>query len=132
MGGAMSEGMEAQLTLQALERIEKSLGKIDDEVTDIKTRLGKGDIQIERLQMRVQHIEDAQGNLKKRLDEAQQEEQRQTVEVARARSKRMWDIAKAAIAVAVGGIATLLYSGARAELKQDQPMRVEAVHDRGR
>lgn len=124
--------MEAQLTLQALARIEKSLGKIDGEVADINKRLGEGDTELKLLDMRVKRIESDQEKLKELLDDAQQEEQRQTVEIARARSKRTWDIAKAVIAVAAGGIATLLYSGVKAELKQDQQVRVETVHERGR
>lgn len=123
----MSEDVNTQLMLKTLERIERGVGKLDEDIDDIKKRLASGDTEMKLTRQRLERVEQEQECLRKRLDDAQQEEQRQTVEFERRRSGRVWDIFKIAAAMALTAAGTLLWSGAKTEAARAAQTHREAI-----
>lgn len=123
----MSEGdVHYQLLLETLRKIETGVGKLDTDIDEVKKRLAKGDTELALTSLRLDRIEKEQCSIKSRLDQAQHEEQRQTVEIARRRSSRTWDIVRIIIAMAASAVVALLWSGAKAEAQRAARQHVEA------
>lgn len=109
MGNDGHECAQHNLLLNTLEKISTG-------VDQIQRRLANGDTKLELLDYRVQQLENALHEVKKKIEKEKEERNQQTVIVRRQWSGRLWDIAKVFISLAIGGAMTLIVMGIMHEL----------------